>query len=163
MPRWTSDLELRSLCRQTENQINTCGAVVRYAAGKHEIEIWSTIVGEGEQPHATLTVDLACDSTPVADAGAPCMPEVRDDPPPAPAQDALVTGQDTNALSANASDDELAAEDERAPEDARALDTVSAHGATNGCALASDGSGAPALLGLGSVVALITRRRRRAR
>lgn len=171
---WNSNLELRTRCNQTQPVIDSCGSVSSFANGKHEVEIWSTIVGAGEQPHAKLTVELACDSAPSptptpdagVDAGAGCEPGARSETAPTHAQDVshdkpAVDDENKLSMVSERDDDELATDEPSAPD---ALAVRDARHAANGCALASARSGPPALLGLGSIVlALFVGRRRRAR
>jgi hypothetical protein len=164
---WDSDLELRSRCSLPEGQQRgSCIHVENYAAGKHEVEIWSTIVGAGEQPHAKLTIDLTCDAAPpdaVADAGATGTANAQNELPAALAhaapphqsedQDSEALGDDERAAEAlddDKSADQPASADEEAPK---------AQSASNGCALGSQGSGAPAVVGLAAIAVLIARRR----
>lgn len=150
--RSTFAVELRSRCNQPEKDaIDSCGAVWSYAAGKHEVEIWSTIVGAGEQPHAKLTVELTRESAPSAgaDAGAPCTQVGAKASDESAAQD-----ESAQQVADTRSDDGLPAQDEGTTDAIRAR--------SNGCALANDASSTHALFVFGSIVALITRRRRRA-
>jgi hypothetical protein len=70
-----SDLiQLRSLCGETENRIDTCGQTWSYAPGKHVVKVATSVVGLDAQPQPVMVeVELSCGNascTPTNDAGA---------------------------------------------------------------------------------------------
>lgn len=59
-------VELSASCdpESTENLLDTCGSVWRFATGVHHVVAWSTVVGQSEEPEeAAMDVELKCSGT----------------------------------------------------------------------------------------------------